>query len=127
MELTPPAEVCLEEAIGREVRSRISIRSDVRMEHLETISAKEALLSLRHLHRAWRFTPPERPRIVESCLNSGSCTGSTEEVLETGLASHRAFFVWWHGLIAAQGWSAAENYNNSIADRVCLVADTRAR
>ena len=75
-------------------------------------------------HMAERFPRLEQTRIAESFLNSGAATGSTEAALETGLISHRAFFVWWHSLIAANGWSSATSYVHSIRERVRAVSRT---
>ena len=74
-------------------------------------------------HMAERFLKPEQSRLaMEFSAAVGISGRSSDELVEAGLLAHRAFFVWWHSHIVAEGWAPIEDFRQAISQRVGLIA-----
>ena len=78
-------------------------------------------------HMAERFPKPEQSRLAVEFAEAVGLSGrDPEQLLDTGLLAHRAFFVWWHSHIVAEGWAPLEDFQLAITQRVGLIAGQAA-
>jgi hypothetical protein len=75
-------------------------------------------------HMAERFTRVEQDQIGAAFANAVGLPQRIDDLmLETGLIAHRAFFIWWHAMIVAEGWAPIDDFQHAIAQRVGFVTD----
>jgi hypothetical protein len=77
-------------------------------------------------HMVERFNDQEQIELVDRYLR---CLGvdigiHPANIVGWGSLVHRTFFVWWHSLIVANGWSRAEDYLSTIGSRVEAIASS---
>lgn len=76
-------------------------------------------------HMTERFTSQEQDRLgLEFTEALGLPQRIDAQLLDMGLVAHRAFFVWWHSLIVAEGWAPIEDFQHSIATRIGSIASS---
>jgi len=74
-------------------------------------------------HMVERFDEPTRFRLVADYFDSVAFDLNLPErnAIRFGGVIHRAFFVWWHTTLIAEGWETFANYGHVIGERVRYV------